>query len=169
MSEQILYFAYGSNMSVPRLGARTPTARVRCVARLPGHTLCFHKFSRQDGSGKCDVSFTGQPEDTVFGVVYSLDVSELPILDRVEGTGLGYEREQRTVYSLAGEPLQPYIYIATLTRPDLKPLDWYKEHVLRGALSHELPADYVAMIEAVQAGQDPDEQRRRQELAIYES
>lgn len=169
MSEEILYFAYGSNMSQPRLGARTPSARVRSVASLPGHELRFHKLSREDGSGKCDIVFTGDPDHTVFGVVYSLHHGELPALDAVEGIGLGYEREQRTVYTLSGQALQTHVYIATLTRSELRPLDWYKEHVLRGAHSHQLPEDYIAMIESVPAHPDPDGERRSLELSVYES
>lgn len=169
MSEEILYFAYGSNMSQPRLGARTPSARVRCVATLPGYELRFHKLSREDGSGKCDIVFTGDPGHTVFGVVYSLHLDELPALDAAEGVGLGYEREPRTVYSLSGEALETHVYIATLTRSELRPMDWYKEHVLRGAHSHQLPEDYIAMIEAVQAHPDPDRERRSLELSVYGS
>lgn len=49
----ILYFAYGSNMSSARLRARVPSCRPIGIAFLPGHELRFHKRSK-DGSGKCD-------------------------------------------------------------------------------------------------------------------
>ena len=58
-------------------------------------------------------------------------------------------------------------YIATICDPSLRPLDWYKEHVLRGARAIGLPSAYVASIEAVVAEVDPDKARRARELSIY--
>ncbi len=36
----------------------------------------------------------------------------------------------------------------------LQPFPWYKAHVLKGSQEHELPAEYVATIAAVEAIQD---------------
>ena len=52
---QIVYFAYGSNMSQRRLQARVPSATFLGIGILLGHALAFHKISKKDGSGKCDI------------------------------------------------------------------------------------------------------------------
>lgn len=167
MLERLRYFAYGSNMSLPRLRARVPSAELVGVATLAGHALRFHKPGSRDGSGKCDALPTGQPHDRVLGALYWIDATELAQLDEVEGAGQGYERRTVTVVTAAEAWCEAQTYIATRTDAHLRPLDWYKEHVLRGARSLGLPAPYLAMIETTAADPDADGERRRRELAIY--
>ena len=165
---RILYFAYGSNMSSRRLYSRLPEARWLGAARLEGHALRFHKVGQRDGSGKCDACPTGGPDDRVWGVVYSLARSELDRLDHIEGRGAGYQRRNVLVLTPTGERLEAQTYIATHIDPSLKPWDWYRCHVLRGAREAALPDEYIAAIEAVAAKADPDRVRHARELAIYE-
>jgi gamma-glutamylcyclotransferase len=167
MAVRIQYFAYGSNMSLARLAARVPSAELIGVATLGGHVLRFHKPGSRDGTGKCDAFATGHPADAVAGALYSILASELPQLDAVEGAGVGYERRQVPVRTADGTIVAAETYVATSTAAGLRPLDWYKEHVLRGARSLGLPAAYVAAIEAVDADPDPDRARRERELSIY--
>jgi hypothetical protein len=47
------------------------------------------------------------------------------------------------------------------------PLDWYREHVLRGARENNLPGAYIRSIEAIEAMADDDAIRREKELSIY--
>ena len=56
---------------------------------------------------------------------------------------------------------------ALRTGDGLRPLDWYHEHVLRGALAAGLPGDYVERLRAVPTRVDPDASRQRRELLIY--
>jgi gamma-glutamylcyclotransferase len=100
-------------------------------------------------------------------VLYLVKTEQLQELDRFEGKGYGYERRCVTAYSASGERLEADTCIATQIDPSLRPSDWYKEHVVRGAKDSGLPADYVAMIEAVVANVDPDTKRRARELVIY--
>ncbi|RMD60293.1 MAG: gamma-glutamylcyclotransferase, partial [Planctomycetota bacterium] len=62
----MLYFAYGSNMSTPRLRRRVSRAVPVATARLPGCRLAFHKLGA-DGSGKCDACPAGRAEEVVWG------------------------------------------------------------------------------------------------------
>jgi gamma-glutamylcyclotransferase len=41
----------------------------------------------------------------------------------------------------------------------LSPYSWYKRFVVEGARQHNLPADYIARIEAIRAIEDPDARR----------
>lgn len=163
----MLYFSYGSNMSQARLRARAPSAVKVATGSLPYHDLRFHKISQVDGSAKCDALETGDPEHRVLGVVYEIAATDKPLLDRAEGLGIGYGQKEVIIELSGGGSLVAFTYYATLIDPGLRPLDWYREHVLRGAREHGLPRDYVGRLEAVETVVDADARRRRRELSIY--
>ena len=54
------------------------------------HRLEFHKVGR-DGSAKCDAFETGNPDDSVIGVVFDIHTAEKNYLDQAEGLGVGYD------------------------------------------------------------------------------
>jgi len=161
------YFAYGSNMSTVRLKRRTASARPVARARLPGHRLAFHKFSKVDHSGKCDIPQSDDPEHYVIGVVFEIDPGERPLLDAIEGLGKGYEIKEVTVIGESNISYQAFAYYATLIDSRLKPYHWYKEHVLWGAREHGFPQDYIDWLEGVESIIDPDPERTNAQLDIY--
>ena len=124
------YFAYGSNLLVSRLQARTPSAEPLGIATLPGWTLCFHKVGT-DGSGKGDI--VPAADGAVTGMVYRLRTRELWRLDLAEG--LGYRR-RRLAVCLDGRGLRCETYVATAIDPTLRPFDWYRRLILAGLLEH---------------------------------
>ena len=155
---ELLYFAYGSNLHVPRMTARVPSARTVAVARLPGFRLAFRKRAA-DGSMKCDVE---PAEDaTVWGVVYRLDAAHLPNLDAAEGEG--YARVTHTVTRADGEvDFEAVTYRARDGwLGEGRPHDWYRDLVLVGARDHRLPEPWVAAIAGQHADPDPDPERAR--------
>ena len=160
------YFSYGSNMSIRRLVERIPSAKAIGVAKLAGHILKFHKASK-DGSGKCDILATDQTDDIVFGVVFEIATTEKTDLDRAEGLGLGYEEKYVQVTGPDKKSMRAITYYATNIESSLKPYQWYKEHVLRGAIENELPPDYIAEIEKIEPVDDPDQNRHEKEISIY--
>lgn len=162
----IYYFAYGSNMSSPRLQARTPSATFHCTAVLPQHQLKFHKVS-EDGSAKCDVVTSTSAEHQVHGVVYCLNEAEKPLLDAVEGLGNGYREHHITVFDQHHRGIDTCLYMATHTDPQLLPYRWYHHHVISGARQHALPEHYRQLIEQVNYIEDPDVTRHQAEMAIY--
>lgn len=161
------YFAYGSNMSIGRLKERVPSAEFVCRAELYGHMLKFHKPSKKDGSGKCDAASSKTPGDCVWGAVFSILESELALLDRFEGQGYGYDRKEVSLATESIGVIKAQTYLATKFDTSLRPLDWYKEHVIRGAKAIGLPLSYIASIESVECDIDVDEKRRASELSIY--
>lgn len=161
------YFAYGSNMSTARLCSRIPSAVRVGVGRLFGYRLAFHKAGERDGSAKCDAFLTGDPDHEVLGVVYRLQPDEKGVLDAIEGVGHGYENRLVELTMMDGSRISAWVYCATAIDRALKPFDWYREHVVRGALENRLPGEYIALIEAVEAVPDPDPRRAERELSIY--
>ncbi len=161
------YFAYGSNLSVARLRARIPEARVVCVASLAGYRLAFHKRSLKDGSGKCNAFQTGDSGDCLLGVVYDIPPAAWPGLDAIEGPG--YERRIVTVARPVGSLMQVQTYIGILLADGLRPMDWYKRHVLLGAREHDFPQSYLEAIAAVPEQQDADTARAAREFAVHDA
>jgi gamma-glutamylcyclotransferase len=170
----IQYFAYGSNMLTERLRARCKSATVRCAAAINGYRLAFSKNS-QDGSGKATIYPCQEEGCRVYGMVFDLDESDLPTLDRFEGTGRGYDRVEGLRAQAYGtdRPFDVITYIAGpgYTNKNLKPYDWYLRLVAAGARQHTLPSDYVAAIEAVPSVNDPETDRpsRQEALKLLEN
>ena len=160
------YFAYGSNMSTTRLRQRTPSAKRIGTFILIDHELRFHKPSR-DGSGKCDVYQTDNPQSQVFGALFDIDKKEKPALDFAESLGVGYGEKVVKVVSASGEEYEATTYYALNIAPSLKPFSWYLNHVIIGALETQVPISYLKGIEATESIEDDDLIRDKLERAIY--
>ncbi len=153
-------------MSTLRIKHRVESATAVSIARLHGHILRFHKKSI-DGSAKCDIDQTSNPDDIVHGVVYELLASEKPALDRYEGLGKGYDEKLVSLILPDDKPLCATTYFATHIDASLSPYHWYKEHVIRGAREHALPDEHIAFIESIPSVPDPDQDQHIRELSIY--
>ncbi|BCZ81930.1 hypothetical protein PTKU64_56050 [Paraburkholderia terrae] len=152
-------------MSVRRLAARLPSAKVVARGFVTGYKLAFDKVSK-DGSGKCDCEHTGNDGDRVYGVIFLVLCSERAALDRFEGAGNGYTPSNVRVETVAGE-MNALTYVATNKQPGLQPYDWYKQHVVMGAREANLPEDYLREIESVVSTADPSPSRTEKELRAY--
>lgn len=161
------YFAYGSNMSLPRLRKRAPSSERVGVFTLAEHVLKFHKVSKKDGSGKCDAHFTGNPDDFVVGALFEISDNERVALDKAEGLGCGYQDKIVQVSDDQGKIIEAVTYYATDTDSSLKPYSWYLYHVVYGAKETGVPAAYLKAIESTQSIEDLDKSRDAKERAIY--
>lgn len=162
----VRYFAYGSNMASHRLLQRLPKAKYTGLAKLAQHRLSFRK-NDAGLSGKCDIELTGRVADEVIGVVYEICLEDKQRLDQIEGLGTGYDEKTVELRTLAGEILFAVAYFAIDIDRSMIPYHWYKQHVLRGAIEHNLPQSYIKLIEATPSKPDPDDRRDLRELAIY--
>ena len=162
----MLYFAYGSNMSLRRIHCRVPSAQRVTTATLAAHRLTFHKVGR-DGSAKCDIAPGRHAADQVHGVVYRMDPQHRAALDLAEGLGSGYEVKTVELISDDQARISAFTYFATHIDIALRPYAWYLQHVLYGARENGLPDHYVARIAATETIDDPDHTRARAELEIH--
>ena len=162
----MLYFAYGSNLSVRRIQARASSAKVYGTFYLQEFELLFHKRGR-DGSGKCDAFFTGRKEDVTYGRVYEISPADKDSLDHCEGLGRGYETKEVLIRNTAGKTCSAFTYVATDIASKLVPFCWYREHVLVGAIEAMFPRSYIEKTITVSCRRDPDQDRRKKELSIY--
>lgn len=168
--ETFYYFAYGSNMLTRRLNERVPSALPIAVGYISGYRLTFDKVSKKDGSGKCDAEKTGRESDRVYGVIFKIEREYERKLDRFEGCGCGYEKEDVKVIvtrSIICEKINaPKAYIATLKQSEIKPYHWYKAFVIAGALEYELPTAYIEWLRTFESIEDPDDSQRAKNEAI---
>ncbi len=169
MTDTTHYFAYGSNMSERRLTKRVSSAKPIGTAKLCGYVLHFHKHSRKDNSGKCNVLRTGNDTDVAFGRLFLINNNQIATLHRVEGKGHGYDCDYVEVTCDNDEKITALTYIADSDYIDdnLKPYTWYKHHVLIGACESNLPSNYIAKIKDIEADEDPCQKRHDCEMAIY--
>lgn len=165
-TDNVIYFAYGSNLLFARLHARTPSIRNLGIGKLYNHQLSFTKLGG-DGSGKCGIERTSE-EDYVLGVLYEMDIAEKPILDEIEGVGHGY-MDQAIDVELGSTTIKVFTYYPTRLDCELLPYDWYKRFVLDGAIENGFPQNYISMIESVNSITDPDPERRQLNLAVGKS
>ena len=163
----MLYLAYGSNMLIRRLVERVQSATLVSTCKVTGFTLAWDKISK-DGSGKCTIVVSENVSSNVFGGIFEIDSSDLPILDRVEGCGSGYDRKQITVQDRNNNAQNVTTYVAAnqFRRSSLKPYTWYHNIVMAGARQLGLPASYVEELSSIESIRDPDCERRNRNQYI---
>ena len=157
----INYFAYGSNLCLPRLRGRVPGVTALGAASLVGYELRWHKRS-VDGSGKCSIVVSAGSAEIVHGALFSIPYEEKHLLDQAEFLGNGYDEITIRVRSSHGST-SARTYVAATTHVDesLRPFSWYQDLVVCGAEAHRLPAEYVDRLRRVRALDDHDAERAR--------
>ncbi|MCY3774211.1 MAG: gamma-glutamylcyclotransferase [Gemmatimonadetes bacterium] len=148
----LCYFAYGSNMLTKRLQNRCPGAVSKERAYADDWIIKFSKPSK-DCSGKATLS----PKNgcRTPGMLFEIPCSEVCCLDKSEG--VGYERCDTFCVRLAesGKIVPVATYLATFTKPDLQPYDWYLALVIAGAREHIPDEDHHEMLRQVTYMRDP--------------
>jgi len=149
MPSDLWYFAYGSNLLVAQIEARTGQIRKAIRSRLEGY--CF-TFNNRDENGEIYANVVPDPATEVWGVVYLFDTEALRKMDEFEGVSDGcYRRIPVTVESDSGERIQATAYIAGedfVGKPG-KPSGEYLGRIISGARHHGLPEGYIGKIEAL--------------------
>ena len=166
-SEAFIVFTYGSNMLSARIRERCASARLLGVGELAGYELRWHKRSRKDGSGKCDIVVTTAPNAIVWGALFEIARDEKTLLDRFEGLGAGYEEKQLKIVC-RGKSMGVLAYVATDIDSTLKPFTWYRAFVVAGAEENHLPRPYIERIKSANATEDPDRDRHAQKMRLIE-
>ena len=150
-----------------RIQRRVPSAQsLGCVA-LSGFRLCCNKRSH-DGSSKFNM--VTSTEDSVYGVLFCMNKSDLPYLDEAEGLGYGYERVQRSL-RYKQKNVEAFFYLAQpeyLCR-DEYPYRWYLNFAIAGAIEHVLPEYYCQKLYSWPCKEDQQQARRVQNSEIIQA
>lgn len=144
------YFAYGSNMNWLQMQRRCPSARFVCVARLIDYGFGITRHSRLRNCGTANVF--PSPGREVWGVVYEVSDEDLSVLDGFED---GYRREILPVFARGDgtRPLEALVYIAKIEKDVPPPNAEYKRLMIEGGRHWNLPAHYLAALEALETSE----------------
>ena len=132
MKNQMLYFAYGSNMNLGQTDQRMPGAIHLGAAVLRNHVVVERMFADVEPCRGRDV----------YGVLFRIGPRELAALDRYEGFPTLYRRVWKTVH-YRGDRVKAMLYEMTpQTRRDRDGVpysDYYREACSEGARQHGIP------------------------------
>lgn len=132
-----LYFAYGSNLWLPRIIYRCPSARHLDTGVLAHWAPTYEKPST-DGSAKLNI--TPREGGEVEGVIYVIEGDEGANLDAAEP---GYNPIRLEAMPARSEPVEVLTYRWEGEEAALPPYDWYVSMVVAGAGHHGLSPDYI--------------------------
>ena len=131
----MLYFAYGSNMNAERMIGRCGSAEPLGPAELVGYRLVERRFADIDAD----------EDDSVYGLLWSMEMHDLPALDAYEGyprlytrhvvpVDLHARRKHVTVPAVVYEMTGP----AKTARDGLRYEDFYWAICSAGARAHSI-------------------------------
>lgn len=154
--EQVLYFAYGSNMDPDQIKARCPDAELVGTGVLTDYALCFPRRSTKRNCGVSSVApVAGQ--DT-WGVVFRLTPKDLASLDASEGfrseraANLNSYNRFPVVVRVDDVPTEMMTYVAVGQEAPPLPNAAYLKHIRDGARHHGLPAAYLEYLGSIEHG-----------------
>ena len=133
------YFAYGSNMSTPRLEQRVGPVRVLGRAWLDHYC---HRFSKHGNDGTAKGNVEPDPGQHVWGVLFELESAQLECLR-------GFESGYRMVHfelTLEHRPVHAATFEALNVVRELAPSDTYIRHYIAGMREHAIPSHYRAAL-----------------------
>lgn len=167
MTQKCYYLAYGSNLHPLRLYERISSSQFIDTVELSGHNVYFHKHCTLDGSGKCNLVYTGNSEHRALAAVYEMDLSQKPLLDEFEG--VGYQTVTETI-PVAGNNQEVFWYqaIDNFINNSLQPYDWYQQIVVLGSDYHQFPEAYRQHLHSFGSISDPDPERHQDRFGLIE-
>lgn len=126
MSQQKLYIAYGSNMNLPQMARRCPTAKVVGKGELKGYELLF-RGSRHGGVATIEPCEGG----SVPVLLWKIRSQDEIALDRYEGFPSFYEKQLMEV-TLGGNPAKAMVYVMTAGHQLGIPSQFYLKTIAEG-------------------------------------
>ena len=154
--QQVLYFAYGSNMDPEQIKARCPDAELVGIGVLPDHALCFPRRSNKRNCGVSSVAPVAGRE--TWGVVFRLTPKDLAALDANEGfrsdrdASLNSYNRVSVVVRVDDVPTEMMTYVAVGQDSPPLPNAAYLKHIREGAGHHGLPAAYLEYLDSIEHG-----------------
>ena len=121
-----LYIAYGSNLNLPQMAFRCPTAEVAGKSELKGYELLFR-------GGRRGAVATVEPKDggSVPVLLWKIREADEEALDRYEGYPHFYEKQMMEV-ELDGKPVSAMVYVMTPGHEFGIPSDYYADVIREG-------------------------------------
>lgn len=110
-STKKLYIAYGSNLNLPQMADRCPTAKVAGASELRGYRLLF-----RGANGGAVATMEPCPTRSVPVLVWEITPADEAALDRYEGYPFLYRKETLKI-NLGGKNVKAMVYIMNTGDP----------------------------------------------------
>ena len=154
MRHETLYIAYGSNLNLPQMAFRCPTARVIGTSEIKDYELLFRGGNR--GSVATVEPLAGS---SVPVLLWTLKERDLQALDRYEGYPSFYRKEILDV-ELKSKKNPAMVYIMNDGHPLGSPSDYYLNTILEGYKSAGFDTEILenAVEKSIRLAQEQPEQ-----------
>lgn len=153
MKSETLYIAYGSNLNLPQMAFRCPTAKVIGVSEIKDYELLFR-------GGRRGAVATVEPlkDSSVPVLLWKLRDRDLQALDHYEGYPSFYRKEILPV-ELKGKAVPAMVYIMNDGHPFGAPSDYYLNTILEGYQSAGFDTDFLdkAVEKSIQLAREQQE------------
>ena len=135
-----LYFAYGSNMDENQMAVRCPNSKLLGRAKLSGYRYII--YSRGFASVR--------PEEgaIVEGLLWAIPQEDEKTLDRYEGIQYNCYTKENMKVMFNEKDTECLVYIGT-DDIDGTPGYSYQRLIVDAAKKHDLPKDYIEMLESI--------------------
>jgi len=137
MNPKMLYIAYGSNLNLPQMAMRCPTAKVVGTSEIKDYELLF-----RGGRGSSVATVEPLKASNVPVLLWTLKDRDLQALDRYEGYPHLYRKEILEV-ELKGKPALGMLYIMDDRHPFGAPSDYYLNVIAEGYKSSGFDTDFL--------------------------
>lgn len=153
MKSETLYIAYGSNLNLPQMAFRCPTAKVVGASEIKDYELLFR-------GGRRGAVATVEPlkDSSVPVLLWKLKDRDLQALDCYEGYPSFYRKEILPV-ELKGKAVPAMVYIMNDGHPLGTPSDYYLNTILEGYRSAGFDTDFLdrAVEKSIRLAQEQQE------------
>jgi gamma-glutamylcyclotransferase len=146
ISDALLCFSYGSNMSTAYLRETCPGAVPVMRGELANHRIEFRRYSNDLRGGLSTIM--PAPGELVPGVLFRVPRAEIEALDLLEDVDKGlYRRETHLVLGSDGDWHRAELYRVARPRGPFAPSSRYVGWMIDGAREHGLDQAYIASLE----------------------
>lgn len=154
MKSETLYIAYGSNLNLPQMAFRCPTAKVVGTSEIKDHELLFRGGRRSSVATVEPLKGSSVPV-----LLWKLKEGDLKALDRYEGYPHFYRKEILPV-ELKGKTVPAMVYIMNEGHPFGAPSDYYLNTILEGYRSASFDTEILerAVEKSIDLAQEQQEQ-----------
>jgi gamma-glutamylcyclotransferase (GGCT)/AIG2-like uncharacterized protein YtfP len=158
MKFETLYIAYGSNLNLPQMAFRCPTAKVVGTSEIKDYELLF-----RGGRGSSVATVEPLKDSSVPVLLWKLKERDLQALDRYEGFPSFYRKEILPV-ELKGKTVPAMVYIMNDSHPMGSPSDYYLNTIFEGYQSAGFDTEILeqAVEKSIRLAQEQQEQEPEQ-------
>ena len=158
MSKNRLYLAYGSNLNLPQMGMRCPTAKVVGTSEIKDYELLFR-------GGRRGAVATIEPlaGNSVPVLLWKIKAQDEQALDLYEGFPNFYRKEVMDV-QLEGKAVSAMVYVMNDGRELGAPSDFYLHTIAAGYETAGFDTDFLdqAVEKSIRLAQEQQEQELMQ-------